>query len=159
MILPDHLENTPDPIFLNNKPLNCLMYADDIILLSSTAKGLQTKLDILGKYCDDWCLTVNPTKTKVLIFNKAGRLIQNKFIYKEYILDCVQHYKYLGVYFSASGTFSFAQNELYKKGLKAFFKLQKDFLSMNPKLKTSMHVFDHTIKPILLYGCEIWGLI
>jgi uncharacterized membrane protein YcfT len=20
-----------------------------------------------------------------------------------------------------------------------------------------MHVFDHTIKPILLYGCEIWG--
>jgi hypothetical protein len=22
---------------------------------------------------------------------------------------------------------------------------------------TSIHVVDHTIKPILLYGCEIWG--
>jgi hypothetical protein len=22
---------------------------------------------------------------------------------------------------------------------------------------TSLHVFDHTIKPISLYGCEIWG--
>ena len=21
-----------------------------------------------------------------------------------------------------------------------------------------MHVFDHTIKPILLYGCEVWGM-
>jgi hypothetical protein len=24
-------------------------------------------------------------------------------------------------------------------------------------VKTSIHVFDHTIKSILLYGCEIWG--
>ena len=155
--LPSLLENTPDPVILNDKPVNCLMYADDIILLSTTAEGLQAKLNILGMYCDDWCLTVNPQKTKVLIFNKAGRHIKKKFGYKEYTLECVQHYKYLGVYFSASGTFSFAQNELYKKGLKAFFKLQKDFLSMNPSLKTSIHVFDHTIKPILLYGCEIWG--
>ena len=28
---------------------------------------------------------------------------------------------------------------------------------MHPSVKTSMHVFDHTIKPILLYSCEIWG--
>jgi hypothetical protein len=49
------------------------MYADDIILLSSTAEGLQAKLDILDSYCNDWCLTVNPTKTKIFVFNKAGR--------------------------------------------------------------------------------------
>jgi hypothetical protein len=45
-----------------------------------------------------------------------------------------------------------------KKSLKAYFKLQKDFLSLNPKQKTSIHIFDHTIKPIVLYGCEIWGI-
>ena len=155
--LPDYLQNSPDPILLNGKPLNCLLYADDIILVSTSAHGLQTKLAILEKYCNDWCLTVNPYKTKVLVFNKAGRHIRLKFNYKDYELECVQHCKYLGVYFSASGTFSFAQNELYKKGLKAYFKLQKDFLSLNPSIKTSLHVFDHTIKPILLYGSEIWG--
>ena len=37
------------------------------------------------------------------------------------------------------------------------FKLKSDFLVHNPEVKTSIHVFDHTIKPILLYGCEIWG--
>ena len=63
----------------------------------------------------------------------------------------------IGVYFSASGTFSYAQDELYKKSFKAYFKLQKDFLSLNPKPKTSIHIFDDTIKPIILYGCEIWG--
>jgi hypothetical protein len=53
------------------------MYADDIILLSKSAKGLQEKLDIhvLNTYCKDWCLTVNTSKTKILIFNKAGRLL------------------------------------------------------------------------------------
>lgn len=155
--LPDCLQYSPDPVLLNGNAISCLMYADDIILLSTSAEGLQSKLDILEKYCNDWCLMVNPNKTKILVFNKAGRHIRHKFRYKEYELDCVQHCKYLGVYFSASGTFSFAQNELYKKGLKAYFKLQKDFLSHNPNPKTSIHVFDHTIKPILLYGCEIWG--
>ena len=48
-------------------------------------------------------------------------------------------------------------SELYKKSLKAYFKLQKDFLSHNPNIGTRIHVFDHTIKPILLYGSEIWG--
>lgn len=41
--------------------------------------------------------------------------------------------------------------------MKAYFKLQKDFLSHNPNIGTSIHVFDHTIKPILPYGSEIWG--
>ena len=44
-----------------------------------------------------------------------------------------------------------------KKSLSAFFKLKKDLLSLNPNIRTSMHVFDHTIKPNLLYGSDIWG--
>jgi hypothetical protein len=43
-------------------------------------------------------------------------------------------------------------DELYKKSLKGYFKLQKDFLPLSPKPKTSIHIFDHTIKPIALYG-------
>jgi hypothetical protein len=27
----------------------------------------------------------------------------------------------------------------------------------NDKIKAILHIFDHTIKPILLYGSEIWG--
>lgn len=134
------------------------MYADDVILLSTTSTGLQNKIDILNKYCQDWCLDVNINKTKVLIFNKAGRLISHNFMFNDNSLECVNKYKYLGIYFCASGSFSYAQNELYKKALKAYFKLSKDFLSLHPSVKTSLHVFDHTIKPILLYGCEVWGM-
>jgi hypothetical protein len=41
------------------------MYADDIILLSSSANGLQEKIDILSKYCKDWCLNVNTLKEQI----------------------------------------------------------------------------------------------
>ena len=69
--------------------------------------------------------------------------------------NCVSRYKYLGAYFCLSGSFTYAQEDLYNKSLKAYFKFSKEFLLLKPNI--SMHVFDHTIKPILLYGCEIWG--
>ena len=90
------------------------------------------------------------------MFNKAGRHIQEKFMYENKILDCVVNYKYLGLYFSASGSFSFAQNELHKKALKAYYKLHNDLLTLNPNINTSLHVFDHTIKPLnLSYSMDV----
>ena len=42
--------------------------------------------------------------------------------------------------------------------IKAVFKLKSFFGELSPNVNTSLHIFDHTIKPILLYGCEIgWG--
>jgi hypothetical protein len=94
-----------------------------------------------------------------LVFNKAGRHYRLNFKFNNAPLESVNEYKYLGIHFCASGSFSYAQEQLYKKGVKAYFKLTKDFLSMHPSVKTSMHMFDHTIKPILLYGCEIWACL
>ena len=87
------------------------MYADDVILLSSSAIGLQQKLNLLQDFCEDWCLSINIEKTKVLIFNKAGRLVNNhSFVIFGNEVSCTTSYKYLGVLFSASGTFTPAKN-------------------------------------------------
>ena len=71
-----------------------------MILLSKSAKGLQEKLDILNTYCKDWYLTVSTSKTKILIFNKAGRLIKQNFRYGNGNIECVSNCKYLGIWFS-----------------------------------------------------------
>ena len=155
--LPDYFSNSSDPIIVNNQPVHCLLYADDVILLSTSLLGLQTKLDRLKTYCNDWCLNININKTKVLIFNKAGRHINQKLSFDGREIECVSYYKYLGIHFCASGSFSIAQRELYNKALKSYYKLRKDFLAFGPNIKNSLHVFDHTVKPILLYGSEIWG--
>ena len=54
---------------LSNKSIGCLLYADDLVLISESKQGLQKQLDILDTYCKDWCLTVNINKTKIIIFN------------------------------------------------------------------------------------------
>ena len=48
----DHFGPECEPLELNRKPISCLLYADDIILLSESAKGLQKSLDLLKTYCD-----------------------------------------------------------------------------------------------------------
>jgi hypothetical protein len=86
------------------------MYADDNVIFSLSPEGLQNKLFSLESCCDDWGMKVNIKKTKVIIFNKAGRTIKHKFMYKNLELECVPNYYYLGIYFTASGTFSLAKN-------------------------------------------------
>ena len=43
--------NFNDPVILpNGLPLSCLFYADDVVLFSSSATGLQTSLNIFQQY-------------------------------------------------------------------------------------------------------------
>lgn len=144
---------------LFGKNINSLLYADDLVLLSDDQKRLQNKLDILEKYCKDWCLEINTSKTKVVIFNESGHLINEKFTLENSHLECVNKYKYLGIIMSSCGSFKEARSDLYDKALKASFKLFKDLNSTQPPIKTFLHLFDHMIKPIALYSCEIWGTL
>ena len=45
-----------DPVALNSTKLNCLVYVDDLLLLSESKEGLQSWLDSLQIYCDSWKL-------------------------------------------------------------------------------------------------------
>ena len=77
--------------------VNSLLYADDIILLSSADKGLQKSLDVANKFCTDWKLDVNHEKSKVMVFNSNGKSYLNKFKYQDCVLETVKSYSYLGV--------------------------------------------------------------
>ena len=49
-----------------------MLLADDAVLLSEDAQGLQQMLDSLHGYCNKWSLTVNVDKTKILVFREEG---------------------------------------------------------------------------------------
>ena len=67
-------------------------------------------------YCDKWNLTVNLDKTKIMIFNKAGRkLTRESFLYKNNRIDLGMEYKYLVIIFKTSGIFTNAVELLCKK--------------------------------------------
>ena len=77
--LPFCLSRNQDPVAIGKYVTNVLMYADDLVLMSASKEGLQKCLDYLNIYCKKWKLKVNTDKTKILIFNKSGRLIKAPF--------------------------------------------------------------------------------
>ena len=86
--LSSYLESTADPVRLHID-LHCLMYADDLVILPESAKGLHEKLDNLQTFYSDWCLSININKIKVIVFNKAERLIEHSFTIQKTGIECV----------------------------------------------------------------------
>ena len=60
--LPSVLQSITDNVILGDIKLNCLLYADDLVLLSISKEGLQKSLDSLNSYCKKWGLGVNLEK-------------------------------------------------------------------------------------------------
>ena len=115
-------DNDCSPVHVNSLSTNCLMFADDLVLLSETADGLQECINRLDAYCKKWSLNINLSKTKVIIFNKGGHKISKfKFHLHNNKIEIIQWYCYLGIIFSSCGTFTRAIKALHDKACKAFF--------------------------------------
>ena len=71
-------DNSCEPIKLQQKDINCLMYADDLLIISETEAGLDNSLQRLEKYAKRWKLKISQKKTKIMVFNKQGRSIDLK---------------------------------------------------------------------------------
>ena len=59
---------------LNEVKINSLLYADDLALVATSPEDLQLKLNLLHEYCKKWKLNINLSKTKIVEFNKTGKL-------------------------------------------------------------------------------------
>ena len=78
-----------------------LLYADDIVMFANSVEELQQSLDLLLNYCNIWKLTVNVSKTKVMVFRKGVMLPRNmSFYYNGERLEMVKEFKYLGMVFT-----------------------------------------------------------
>ena len=158
--LPECLgSNENNPVFIGTNKVNCLMYADDVILLSTSREGLQNCLNSLYAYAEKWKLKVNTEKTQVITFNGGGQLIKdNSFYFGNDLLKNVQEYKYLGVIIKASGNFNSGICHLSNKALKVVYMIRSRFHTSEVNAKLLLKLFDACVKPVLLYGSELWSV-
>ena len=78
-----------------------LLFADDIILLSETAVGLQNQLNILYRSSEKLQLKVNFDKSSNIVFRKGGYLAAHeKWFCRKIGIEFDNAYKYLGLYFT-----------------------------------------------------------
>ena len=103
-----------------------LLYADDTVILAESAEDLNSALRIYELYCNAWKLSINASKSNVLIFSK-GRLPHYEFTLNGTQLEVVSEYKYLhvGILFCRSGSFFRAKKYIAAQGRKAVFALLK----------------------------------
>ena len=97
--------------------------ADDLLLISETAPGLQNCIDKMQNFYNELELKINIKKTKIIIFNKRGITFKNKFNF--YLdgskLEITDHYQYLGLKLRPSGSFKMGVQELQDKASRAWF--------------------------------------
>ena len=122
--LPEIFDCRCQPVSLGpDLQINCLLYADDLVLLSESSAGLQACLDRLQEYTDKWDLKVNLKKTKIMIFQRGGRRIETPMYLGYQHLEHAKHYKYLGTILTDTGSFKTNENNLKKKA----FHLHQNF--------------------------------
>ena len=90
-----------------------------------------------------------------MIFNHKHKCPHSFSLNGEF-LDGVKEIAYLGILLCENGNFDSAKDTLYKKGLKSLYKM-KNIISPLPKISKCIHLFNHMVKPVLLYGCEVWS--
>ena len=137
--------------------LYVLLYADDTIVMAESAEQLQKALDALNEYCDSWALTVNISKTNVIIFSRGKVRKYPKFYLGKNEIKVVDDYVYLGVTFNYDGSFKKAIDKQITQARKAMFALLNKTRALRLPFDIVVELFNLCIVPILLYGAEIWG--
>ena len=143
----------------NGSFISCLMYADDVILISKTPNGLQKLLDCVNMFCKTSKMMVNPIKTKCITFTRKNK-INKKDIFSigEHYLENVSQVNYLGLEINAAGSFKTSMDLLCIKANKAKYALNNIIKLKNLPVKVALRLFDAAVLPILTYGSEIWAL-
>ncbi len=146
-------------IVLGNTKISILKYADDLVLLSTSTRGLQKGLDALHMFCDTNKLTVNTLKSKVMYVSSRTIKCVPVMSYHGNNLEWVDNFNYLGV--------TFSRNNRFYKGLKTKCQVANKskvvidiHVIKHPTLPLThiFEIFDSLLKPKVLYGCETWGI-
>ena len=159
----------PDlPVLLgSSSPVPPVLYADDMVLLATSAAGLQRQLDVLQQYCQRWGLTVNLVKTKLMLLSGA-RTQQSAQQTAEAAglrfagqpLAVVVSFKYLGIVFHSStclaGCAAAARALLAHKAMHdCRARCAELGIEAAP---VQLQLFSTMVDSVLSHGAEVWGM-
>ena len=125
-----------------------------------TERERQQHLDLMYRFCQTWALTVNLSKTKIMVFQKRSSHQDHKYKFHldTVALEHTKNYTYIGLNISATGNFPKAVNDLRDKARRAFYAIKRN-INFNIPIRIWLKILESVIEPIALYGCEVlWPL-
>ena len=146
--------STEPNIKLQGTEITHFLYADDLVIVAPTKKGLQEKLDSLSQFARDKDLTINTKKSQIMIFNKSGKLLPDRFTIDGKSLEIVPSYTYLGIDIPTNGSFNPGMAQMNNKAKKAMMPLYTTIMQFNIPFHKALKLFQTYVEPILLYNAE-----
>ena len=139
---------------LDNSEIPALQYADDLCFLTITPIGLTKALKHLQNYCDKWYLTINPTKSKILICSKGSKHTRyERWSIKNEEIEIVNKFTYLGYTFNKLGNANDHISKMKHRGKQAL-TLIHTIQSKIPDIHHSLvkRIYYSTIEPQVTYA-------
>ena len=132
---------------------------------SRHAADLQHALDALREYCALWRLHVNVDKTKIVVFNSVcalrlgGRRKPAAFTFNGSVVECVNSYKYLGVYVGdGAGIAKFGECVQHRltqaRRVAALWRRRCKVWMFDARI--AVRLFRACVMPVLDYAIGVW---
>ncbi|GFW36485.1 RNA-directed DNA polymerase from mobile element jockey [Trichonephila clavipes] len=157
-------------LYVNDIPQTDLshlaMFADDTAIITQNKRfsvvisNLQHYISLLELWLTDWKVKVNASKSACLMFTRRTRLqvgLTPVQIFGQPV-PWVHVAKYLGLFLDAKLTFAHHIEQTRKKA-QAVHDVLKRLISRRSKLaiRHKVLLYKSIIRPVMLYGSQIWG--
>ena len=120
--IPSLFKNECQPAKFGNLSIPCLLYADDLVILSEARDGIQHAANKLNEWSKLWGLKVNVSKTKILT---SAPLSEPCIHLNGEPIEQVSSFRYLGLDLCIKGNANHTKLDLSKRASKACFKITK----------------------------------
>lgn len=145
-------------VALGAKRIWSLAYADDMVLLAKNKIALDDMMCTLRKFLKERKLELSVDKTKVMIFNRKGKVGKEEWKWKREKIEEVKNFKYLGFTFNRKGNYKEYIQELKIKGRMA----AKKVWSLGERICRDdfgrrWTLYNYLVHSTRMYGVKIWG--
>jgi hypothetical protein len=141
---------------MNELRVKCLLYADDQVILSSSAEELQAMVTVMNNALMEKGMKVNVTKTKVLVFERDERMTLCEIFVNGEKVEQVKEFVYLGSMFTRDGKYDSDIVRRVNAGNSVNGALHAFMNRWVVSKKAQLAVHNGVLLPTLMHGSESW---
>lgn len=144
----------------NNLSSNVRLFADDCVIYrkinsSEDSNTLQTDLDNIVNWCEDWQMQINAFKTKAMTFTRSTNMHLNSYSINNTAIENVSTLKYLGVYLSSNLTWNEHIDAIISKASKTLGFIRRNLYLASQS--TKLLAYTSLVRSKLDYASIIWN--
>jgi hypothetical protein len=137
-----------------------LLFVDDLAVSSFTSNGLQKEIHQIVRYCKEWNLKCNLSKSKIVVFKKGGKLKNTeRWSMDGQNIEIIDKFKDLGITLKNIGGWRNQKVPIKAKVNQVLTAIDK-YLATTPDMKVSTleNIYETLCESRIMYGVELWGL-